>query len=498
MPPKLKQVIRLDSMSVEKAHYSPEGYLEDKPILTRVGIFEYTNEDGTTRRELRLPEEVFAAESLASYKGKPIIITHDAGEVTKQNVADNQIGTILTEGFRDGEYVRAEIIIHDTDKMKEFRFKELSLGYRLDLDETPGLWNGQPYDAVQRNIRINHLALVQEARAGDNARLNIDGRNNKSIQGGKDMGTIAKNKCRVDGKVSPEELDKLIKDYMAMRGQSAANGDGDDTETVVAPEGDVQKKDGEDPATENKKADVNIDGDEDDIEKQVQELKENKDRRDEEGAPEDKDKALGVIARQDADMQKLFDLIDTLLAERAYKKSDGYEEENKPQNAVITSDGDEDKNKVDPDANADCGDISLDCEGKNCDGDDDSVPTTTESEVKMNADSIDALIRQRIMIGTAGELLNLDGLDTMSLTAAKKAVIKAVKPSMRLDGKDGKYIDTVFDLAYEDIKAMRRTSTDYQKKQMFNSDSKASVNRMTSADEARAKMIARQQKKEEK
>lgn len=70
---------RFDSIPLSDTYFTPEGYLIDNPILTRVGIFEYHNPDGTIRRELRLPEEVFAAESLASYKGKPVILTHEAG-----------------------------------------------------------------------------------------------------------------------------------------------------------------------------------------------------------------------------------------------------------------------------------------------------------------------------------------------------------------------------------------------------------------------------------
>lgn len=132
---------------------------------------------------MRRPEEVFAPESLKSYKSKPIIITHDAGLVTKDNIHEHQIGTVLSEGYRSGDNVRAEIVIHDTDEMKSAGMKELSLGYNLDLDETPGVWEGLPYDAIQRNIRVNHLALVKEARAGDQARLNIDGR--ESIQKGR-------------------------------------------------------------------------------------------------------------------------------------------------------------------------------------------------------------------------------------------------------------------------------------------------------------------------
>ena len=138
--PKLSRVIRLDSLPVNSTYFTEEGYLVDHPVLTSIGIFEYTNSDGSVRRELRLPEEVFKPESLKTYKGKPIIITHDAGLITKDNVGEEAIGTILSEGYQDGDDVRAEIIIHDTDEMKSVGLKELSLGYNLTLDETPGVW----------------------------------------------------------------------------------------------------------------------------------------------------------------------------------------------------------------------------------------------------------------------------------------------------------------------------------------------------------------------
>ena len=84
--PKLQRVTRLDSIKVDETYYTNEGFLIDHPIVTTVGIFEYMNPDGSIRRELRLPEEVFAPESLESYKGKPIIVTHRAGRVTTDNV----------------------------------------------------------------------------------------------------------------------------------------------------------------------------------------------------------------------------------------------------------------------------------------------------------------------------------------------------------------------------------------------------------------------------
>ena len=76
---------RTDSVAVGDDRYSSEGYFYDSPILTRTGIFPYHLEDGTIRRELRRPEDVFDPDSLASYEGKPVIITHDARSVDTDN-----------------------------------------------------------------------------------------------------------------------------------------------------------------------------------------------------------------------------------------------------------------------------------------------------------------------------------------------------------------------------------------------------------------------------
>ena len=76
--PKLSQVIRLDSLPLNQTYFTPEGYLMDRPILTSTGIFEYTNPDGSVRRELRLPEEVFAAQSVASNQVEDIDIQIDS------------------------------------------------------------------------------------------------------------------------------------------------------------------------------------------------------------------------------------------------------------------------------------------------------------------------------------------------------------------------------------------------------------------------------------
>ena len=77
--------LRFDSIPVDETYFTKEGYFIDHPIVTSTGIFEYKNPDGSIRRELRLPEEVFDPASLESYEGKPIIVTHQAGYVCKDN-----------------------------------------------------------------------------------------------------------------------------------------------------------------------------------------------------------------------------------------------------------------------------------------------------------------------------------------------------------------------------------------------------------------------------
>lgn len=181
-----KSVQRIDSVTLaEKAVFDENGYLIDCPNLTRSGIFTYHNMDGSLRKEYRPPEEVMKADSLDTYKGKPITIRHPSGLI-KGDKAPRTIGSILSGGIPEGDNVRADITIYDTSILNS-GMRELSLGYSLKLDETPGMFNGEHYDAVQRDIRINHLALVPAGRAG-NARLRLDADGNQMDEDDKPKG----------------------------------------------------------------------------------------------------------------------------------------------------------------------------------------------------------------------------------------------------------------------------------------------------------------------
>lgn len=206
--------LRIDRAPIT-AKVTPEGYIEDSPILTRSGIFLYRNADGSLRKEYRPPEEVFKKPHLDSMKGQPVVDGHP-GVVNSMNVKKHIVGTCLSEGRQDAEGARADVIIYDSTPIKQGR-KELSLGYEVDLIEQPGEIDGERYDAIQTNMRVNHIALVERGRAG-NARLNLDAAEAVLIEESITM-TDKTVTVRLDSGLSYEaapevahELDKLRKD----------------------------------------------------------------------------------------------------------------------------------------------------------------------------------------------------------------------------------------------------------------------------------------------
>lgn len=493
--PKFVRAVRMDSVPLEKAWFTSEGYLRDRPILTSVGIFEYLNRDGTIRRELRLPEEVFDAESLASYRGKPIVITHDAGLIDKDNVAQNQVGTILSIGERKGNDVVADIVIHDTDELRHSHMKELSLGYNLDLEETPGEWNGEHYDAIQRNIRVNHLAVVRDARAGEQARLNMDGRDNeKLLKGGKKMKEVKKTH-RTDEVLSDEELAKAIDEYKKRRA-AAANADAEEEEEEVKPAVAEEENKGEET---------------DDIQARIEAVKARRDRRDEQGDPKDVNEAMGVIANQDEDLDTLHNIIDTLLAKLDFDKSveadsvddveklDGdeadpeeiveeTEEEEPVEEETVDETQDEKDDLVEDEEDVEDPEEDEDTFAKDC--------SDGKSSQRMDAASIDRLVSQKIMLGELGQMIGLKGLAHKSISDAKRAIIGAIRPEMRLDGKSADYIDAAFEYARAEIKARGKKDTSSQKRQMFNKAGARMDAEDGGAEAARQRMKDRQNKHE--
>lgn len=164
--------------ATKPAEKTAEGFLIARAPVTSVGVFTYRNADGTPRYELRLPEEVFAEESLASLKMKPLTLLHPDQAVTPQNIDELAVGSVGSEVDTDSYRVYMSLAVTKADAIAAVdngSARALSCGYTCDIEWTSGTWMGVHYDCIQRNIRYNHVALVPAARAGDGNAIRMDG-----------------------------------------------------------------------------------------------------------------------------------------------------------------------------------------------------------------------------------------------------------------------------------------------------------------------------------
>lgn len=139
--------------------------------LSRIGVFDYGD-----HKELRPSEEVFSKEAIDSFKGIVVTDGHQ-GWVTPESWKKLAVGHVGDDVRRDGDFLVASIIIKDAAMLAKIdagERVELSMGYEVDLDATPGRTDaGEEYDAIQRGIRGNHAALGPKdwGRAGSAVRL---------------------------------------------------------------------------------------------------------------------------------------------------------------------------------------------------------------------------------------------------------------------------------------------------------------------------------------
>ena len=170
------QQFRIDKNPLPKVYRTSEGYIKGTAIVTRTGIFKYVDNQGNIRLELRHPEDVLEEDSLESLKQIPITVEHPTVLVHSSNVKQLGVGLTGETVKVDGENIKTTVTITSIDGVEAINSgkEELSLGYTLDLEEEEGIYNGQPYTHRQKNIRYNHLAIVERGRAGANARLNFD------------------------------------------------------------------------------------------------------------------------------------------------------------------------------------------------------------------------------------------------------------------------------------------------------------------------------------
>lgn len=155
-------------LDATKRRRTKDGYLVAMARAARSGIQVYGGAevgrpDLRTVKVYRPADEVFSRDSLSSYAHKPLTSDHPVEPVTATNWRDHAVGFVGDEVARDGEHVRIPLMLADAAAIAalEAGKRELSAGYSCRLDWTAGTTpEGEAYDAVQRDIVINHVAMV--------------------------------------------------------------------------------------------------------------------------------------------------------------------------------------------------------------------------------------------------------------------------------------------------------------------------------------------------
>ncbi|MDQ3203084.1 MAG: DUF2213 domain-containing protein [Pseudomonadota bacterium] len=158
---------------------TPEGFLCVKGIAARTGVYQYLSSeldlDGPERivNVYRSPEEVFSPESMATYLDKDVTNDHPDDLVDSTTFKEVSVGHVRGVE-RDGDNLIVDMIIKDQSAIDDIQSgkSELSPGYLAEYVEAPGIApDGTAYEYEQRDIQINHNAVVEAARAGKVARI---------------------------------------------------------------------------------------------------------------------------------------------------------------------------------------------------------------------------------------------------------------------------------------------------------------------------------------
>ena len=145
--------------NISKATVNPY-YGREVPNWQKLGL-----EPTKTYMMLRHPDELSRAAS--TFDGKPLLFHHKPVHAN-DHAYDLTIGSISDVRY-EHPYLKANLHVWPGRAIKAItsdKQKELSCGYRYVADMTPGTYEGRAYDGIMRDIGGNHVAIVEEGRAG--------------------------------------------------------------------------------------------------------------------------------------------------------------------------------------------------------------------------------------------------------------------------------------------------------------------------------------------
>lgn len=247
-----------DAVGMDKREYDTNGWFEvkDNP-LSCVGVYPYLGRSISPDCDpdriyyvLRPADELSDPQCVDSFKLLPWIDNHVmlGNEENGLMPAERKgvQGVIGESVYFDGETLRGNLKVFSEAMANLIANgkKELSCGYRCTYEYAPGVFEGQPYEFVQRDIRGNHLALVDNGRMGpkvavqDHFVFTVDSQ---------EFTPVAEEKEKEEGEKSGMSLDE-VKEHLGKVLPVI-----DEIQKMLAQMGESHEKEGEQMDEEEKK-----------------------------------------------------------------------------------------------------------------------------------------------------------------------------------------------------------------------------------------------------
>lgn len=115
----------------------------------------------------RPASELSKPETVKSLNGIPILLKHAPDSA--EEPASNRVGSTGTDAKWEAPYLTNSLHIQDADAIRRINdgtMREISMGYFYTPVLKHGEFEGEPYDLIMTDIACNHVALVEEGRAG--------------------------------------------------------------------------------------------------------------------------------------------------------------------------------------------------------------------------------------------------------------------------------------------------------------------------------------------
>ena len=209
---------RYDTATINKFSVdSQTGFLHVSNVpIARVGVFPYIDKNGQMTMEAKLPDDLLTDSAVESANSKPITDDHPQEAVNVTNTNRYMKGFTANNAHVDGDKLKVDMTITDGALIKEIQGgkQELSIGFQTDVVPVKGEFKGMAYDSAQKNIQINHVAVVKRGRAGHSVRLTGDSAE-MLIDDSQEKGTsMETTKIRLDGAdvtVATNDADTILK-----------------------------------------------------------------------------------------------------------------------------------------------------------------------------------------------------------------------------------------------------------------------------------------------